>query len=341
MGYRKMNGDSAFSSPSKDVISYSDIQMSPNFEISPDSLASRSSKTPTIVPEIYSPEIVRNSRAMTSSGAFPSFSASSIALFDEESLEYDVDHVAELLARARGSDAHDAAVSLFGLGKGKRDYMPINDVPPSFNLVSAVTSPSNRVCIDVNYQTKYHADIASQLIPDETPRIANGIHQSAQCEVPNFSVVVSPISKQEDHTFSIEGSFDSVRKNTVLDLDFKPESEWVAFDPFEEITEHTRVSFTEYVPDDENERSSRSASHKVSHQLEELNGRLATVERILRTIEYNGTQTLSRAFIVDDIESMSDDRTYTPVEKNRYSSNTKPRLFDRFIRGNKSQLIEI
>ena len=338
MGYRKITGDGAFSSPPSNVISYSDVQMSPSFEVSPDSLASQN---PTIVPVIYSAKDVRNSRSMTSPGAFSSFSASSIALFDDESLEFDVDHVAELLARSRASDARNAAVSLFGLATAKRDFSRINDDPPSFNLASAVTSPSNRVRIDENFQTKYHVVETPEVVTEETPRIANGVHQSAQCEVPSFSVVVSPIAKQEDHTFSVEGSFDSMKKATVFDLDFKPESEWVTFDPFDDIAEHNSDSFTSYVPDQEPEKSKFIASHRVSHQLEKLNGRLATVERILRNIECNGAHNLTRAFIIDDTESLSDDRTYTPVERNRNSINSKPGLFDRFIRGNKSQLCEI
>ena len=101
----------------------------------------------------------------------------------------------------------------------------------------------------------------------------------AQSDVPNFSVIVSPISvaraKQEDHNMNVELSdwsfnvpapVDDKTKTTITPMKFEPESQWVAFDPFEPFgecsnkTKDEAISFMAYVPDENNGDSSNKVS---------------------------------------------------------------------------------
>jgi hypothetical protein len=330
-----MLGD--FSSPLRDEM------ISRSFYVSPESSSSKS-ENPAFVSELESPPKSGDSYyAMTSPGALPSFSSSSIALFDEDGdLQINVDHVAELLARSRGSGsaAQSAALSLFN------DDLSTDHVESlSFKLTSAVTSPSNRV--------------RNKIITDDTPKIANGFHQLAQSEAPNFSVVVSPVAKQEDHTVNVEGdwSFDANKSASVDSSEaksalgsnfvFKPEPEWVVFEPFEEFTGPTRAehSFTPYDPEVSENVSSNDnyrTDTATNQLLEELNGRLKTVEGILRSIQYNGQHgsfdERSMAFVID--ESMSDDRTCTPVKTRVSGIESTSALFRQFF-GKKTTLYEV
>jgi hypothetical protein len=113
---------------------------------------------------------------------------------------------------------------------------------------------------------------------------------------------------------------------TVFNLAFEQETEWVDFDPFDEFKNPTdkEQSFTPYADD---------AADDVTCQLREINGRLAVVERILRNQVGDGHST---GFFVD--EESDDDKTITP----RKAREVDSKLFGRFfLFDRKTTLFEI
>lgn len=331
----KGNSSSSFSSPLRGCISFNS-----SLYVSPESTSSII-KSPTFVSQIETPQkgsVDRLRKAMTTPNALPSFSASSITLFDDSfdsdlDLSFDVDHVAELLARPSGSATQAAAASLFSDDLAKAKEVSTSVESSAFKLSSVVTSPSNRV---QNLEAAANSEITS--------RITNGIGQAQSEELPSFSVVVSPVSKHEDHTFSIHLNDWSLSKSvsvtplqdsskkqgeatqTVSNLAFEQETEWVDFDPFDEFKNPTdkEQSFTPYGDD---------AADDVTCQLREINGRLAVVERILRNQVGDGHST---GFFVD--EESDDDKTITP----RKAREVDSKLFGRFfLFDRKTTLFEI
>lgn len=340
VGYRKLKGETVFgaASPSRGGISFDS-----SLYVSPES-------NPTVISERESPQKNIGLRDILSSPAAPfCTSASSIALFsydtsfDSLDLSFDVDHVAELLSRSPlTSGAREAAISLF------RDDLSLNasnatgisekiKEPAAFTLSSAVTSPRNRVSIDEGYQMIPLTRVETEPIKDVTARIVNGLQQQAG-EVPNFSVVVSPMSKEETHTFSVDGDWsfnksastesDESAKPFGTNLTFEPEEQWVEFDPFEEVgTQQTQQSFTPFM----GESDASCDSLEVTHQLKVLSERLSIVEQILRNQYHGYGDDLSMGFCIDD-----DERTCTPVK----SHESKSAVFGRFF-SKKTSLCEI
>lgn len=334
----------SFSSPLRGGISF-DASLA-SLYVSPESTSS-AGNSPAIVSDIKTPQrkpVHRFRKSMTTPNTLPSFSASSITLFDDSfdsdlDLSFDVDHVAELLGRPSGSAAQAAAASLFrdelkrvNYGRAEVKEESTLEKPSAFRLSSVVTSPSNRV------QKLDAATFNSEI----TPRVSNGIGHAQSEELPNFSILVSPVSKHEDHTVSIHLNDWSFSKSasitpiqdistnqgepthTISNLAFEPETEWVAFDPFDELKKPTdkEQSFTPY---------SGNVTDDVASQLRELNGRLAAVEHILRNQVGDGHST---GFFVDD--DSDDDKTITP----RKARDSDSKLFGRFF-GRKTTLFEI
>ena len=231
-----------------------------------------------------------------------SLNTSSIAI--EDSFGSDepprTDHVKELLARLNAEFADDSYES-----------KAANSRP--FQLSQAITSPTNRMCLDDIVWTKPNMKPSKG---DDTPKITN--HQSTKG--PNFSVVVSPVSKQEqtEHSLSVGGewSFDEKQKISDFDLDFKDSSQWVTFEPFEEFIHPTQQD--------------ASAHNEVSLELKDINARLASIELLLRNVIHidDGTN-FSRT-------SLLDDRTCTPVKEVNQSRS----VFGRFLQ-KKSNLCEV
>ena len=262
--------------------------------------------------------------AMTPEGPLPfSLNTSSIAV--EDSFGSDepprTDHVKELLARLNAKLADESYDSKMA------DSRP-------FQLSQVITSPTNRVCVDDMVRMEPNVKSSDA---EDTPRITN----QQSMKGPNFSAVVSPVSKQEhtDHSLIVEGdwSFDEKLKSSIadgetkwhstsstgmdgFDLDFKDSTQWVAFEPFEEFIHPTKHI--------------ASTHNEVSLELKEMNARLASIELFLRNVIQSSPKDTSLFHIDDDA---NDERTCTPVKN---ANQPKSLYFGRFFQ-KKSHLREV
>lgn len=312
--YRKLKCDSVFANSACAGVAFdSSLYVSP----------SSSFNSPAVISEIESSQKNADSKAMSFPTANSFTSASSISFDSRLELSFDVDHVAKLLAHS--------------LEIPEMNHAAVEEPLATFSISSAITSPLNRVRIDEVHQvplTRVNTEPIQDSDKDATPKMTNAIQQQVT-EVPNFSFIISPVSKKEDHTFSIDGDsnwsfnrsqIDDFNKSTKplgANLMFASESNWVEFEPFE-VSRTRQQSFILHT--DEPEKVD------VVQQLHGLNERLLRVEHALRNhFAGHGFDDLSTAFLFDD-----DDKTCTPIKSSQKSSA----LFGRFL-GKKSALCEI